>query len=31
MMMVVKMEMISMVWCSEDFDEEEEDDNHRVW
>ena len=29
--MVMKIEMMSMVWCSEDFDEEEEDDNHRVW
>ena len=29
--MVVKKGMMSMVWCSEDFDEEEEDDNHRVW
>ena len=29
--MVVKKGMMSMVWCSEDGDEEQEDDNHRVW
>ena len=29
--MVMKMEMMSMLWCSEDSDEEQEDDNHRVW